>query len=296
MLNSFFILHSSENRRDDFQNKIGLRINMILHSLDDFETPEEIVRSERILIVDDEVSIRRILETRFKMLGFETASAGDGEEALVVFQKFNPDIVVLDIMMPKIDGYGVTKQIRSTSDTPIILLTALGDVGERITGLELGADDYVVKPFSPKELEARVKTILRRVSSSHSQSLMASENGGKSTASHESVQTASGGIGMIQLAGVKIDFVKRQVFRQNERIRLTGMEFCLLELLASNSGQPFSRGDILQHVWNYPSDQRIDTRVVDVHVSRLREKLELDKANPELILTARGIGYMFQKL
>ncbi len=266
----------------------------MLHSLDELDTPEETSRSERILIVDDEVSIRRILETRFKMLGFDTASAGDGEEALHMFERFNPDIVVLDIMMPKIDGYGVTKHIRSHSDTPIILLTALGDVGERIQGLELGADDYVVKPFSPKELEARVKTILRRVNAhpipnASCGTEVLSENGTVSS-------TNANGLGIIQIAGVKIDFVKRQVFRQNERIRLTGMEFCLLELLASHSGQPFSRADILQHVWNYPSDQRIDTRVVDVHVSRLREKLELDKANPELILTARGIGYMFQKL
>jgi two-component system, OmpR family, response regulator RpaB len=251
----------------------------------------EASRPERILIVDDEMSIRRILETRFKMLGFDTASAGDGEEALSLYQKFQPDIVVLDIMMPKIDGYGVTRQIRSTSETPIILLTALGDVSERITGLELGADDYVVKPFSPKELEARVKTILRRVSTSYT---VAINPGGLEESSMSNTSSAS--MNVIQVAGVKIDFVKRQVFRNNERIRLTGMEFCLLELLASNSGQPFNRADILQHVWNYPADQRIDTRVVDVHVSRLREKLEVDKSNPELILTARGIGYMFQKI
>jgi OmpR family response regulator RpaB len=268
----------------------------MLHSLDELDTPEEMSRSERILIVDDEVSIRRILETRFKMLGFDTASAGDGEEALTMFERFNPDIVVLDIMMPKIDGYGVTKHIRSHSDTPIILLTALGDVGERIQGLELGADDYVVKPFSPKELEARVKTILRRVNAHPSSNGLNGSDVSTENGSGAISPTNPNGLGIVQIAGVKIDFVKRQVFRQNERIRLTGMEFCLLELLASHSGQPFSRADILQHVWNYPSDQRIDTRVVDVHVSRLREKLELDKANPELILTARGIGYMFQKL
>jgi two-component system, OmpR family, response regulator RpaB len=261
--------------------------------LQDMPAEQESHRTERILIVDDEMSIRRILETRFKMLGFDTASAGDGEEALQMFEKFTPDIVVLDVMMPKIDGFGVTAQIRTVSETPIILLTALGDVSERIKGLELGADDYVVKPFSPKELEARVKTILRRVHSAGpgNGSGDATDGGGGGA------QGASpGNMNVINVAGVKIDFVKRQVFRANERIRLTGMEFCLLELLASNSGTPFSRADILQHVWNYPSDQRIDTRVVDVHVSRLREKLELDKANPELILTARGIGYMFQKI
>lgn len=235
-------------------------------------------RNEKIMIVDDEASIRRILETRFKMLGYETATAADGEEALDIFNKFSPDIVVLDIMMPKMDGYGVTKEIRKNHDTPIIILTALGDVAERITGLELGADDYVVKPFSPKELEARVKSILRRTFS---------KNGAPASKEASNVMV---------IGNIKIDTSKRQVFKKNERVRLTGMEFSLLELLVTNSGKPYSRGEILQHVWSYPPDHRIDTRVVDVHISRLRSKLENDISNPELILTARGIGYMFQKL
>lgn len=235
-------------------------------------------RSEKILIVDDEASIRRILETRFKMLGYETATASDGEEALDLFDKFKPDIMVLDIMMPKMDGYGVTKEVRKNNDTPIIILTALGDVAERITGLELGADDYVVKPFSPKELEARVKSILRR------------------TASRNGVPQAKETNNVIVVGNLKIDLNKRQVFKKNERVRLTGMEFSLLELLVSNSGRPYSRSEILQAVWSYPPENRIDTRVVDVHISRLRSKLETDVSNPELILTARGIGYMFQKI
>lgn len=235
-------------------------------------------RKEKVLVVDDEASIRRILETRFKMLGYETVTASDGEDALNVFNKFQPDLVVLDIMMPKLDGYGVTKEIRKSFDTPIIILTALGDVAERITGLELGADDYVVKPFSPKELEARVKSILRRTTN---------KNGAPSSREASNV---------IVIGSIKIDANKRQVFRKNERVRLTGMEFSLLELLVSNSGRPFSRGEILQHVWAYPPDHRIDTRVVDVHISRLRAKLENDISNPELILTARGVGYMFQKI
>lgn len=238
-------------------------------------------RKDKILVVDDEASIRRILETRFKMLGYEAATAGDGEEALEAFNRFKPDIVILDIMMPKMDGYGVTKEIRKNNDTPIILLTALGDVQERITGLELGADDYVVKPFSPKELEARVKSILRR-----------SSNTKTGTAAAPAKESQN----LINLGSIKIDMNKRQVYRKNERIRLTGMEFSLLELLVSNSGRPFSRSEILQHVWSYPPDHRIDTRVVDVHISRLRAKLENDISNPELILTARGIGYMFQKI
>lgn len=235
-------------------------------------------RTEKILIVDDEASIRRILETRFKMLGYDTATAGDGEEALDIYDKFNPDILVLDIMMPKMDGYGVTKEIRKNHDTPIIILTALGDVAERITGLELGADDYVVKPFSPKELEARVKSILRR------------------TFNKSGAAPVKESSNVLVIGSIKIDTSKRQVFKKNERVRLTGMEFSLLELLATNSGRPYSRGEILQHVWSYPPDHRIDTRVVDVHISRLRSKLENDISNPELILTARGIGYMFQKI
>ena len=214
------------------------------------------------------------------MVGYDVVVAEDGEEAISAFNKTNPDLVVLDVMMPKVDGYGVTREIRRTSDVPIIILTALGDVSERITGLELGADDYVIKPFSPKELEARVKAVLRR------------------TNNHESVGTTTGKAtkNVITTGNIKIDTARRQVFRKNERIRLTGMEFSLLELLVNNSGQAYSRNEILQHVWAYPPDHRIDTRVVDVHISRLRSKLETDPANPELILTARGIGYMFQRI
>ena len=118
---------------------------------------------ETILVVDDEASIRRILETRLSMIGYQVVTASDGEEALEAFRRTSPDLVVLDVMMPKLDGYGVCQELRKESDVPIVMLTALGDVADRITGLELGADDYVVKPFSPKELEARIRCVLRRV-------------------------------------------------------------------------------------------------------------------------------------
>lgn len=234
---------------------------------------------QKILVVDDEASIRRILETRLKMIGYDIETAADGEEAIAAFNRCNPDLIVLDVMMPKIDGYGVVREVRRTSDVPIIILTALGDVSERITGLELGADDYVIKPFSPKELEARVKAVLRRTSTKEAV-----------------VTTTKIPKNLITTGHIKIDTARRQVYRKNERIRLTGMEFSLLELLVNNSGQAYSRNEILQHVWAYPPDHRIDTRVVDVHISRLRSKLETDPANPELILTARGIGYMFQRI
>ena len=240
---------------------------------------EQDSHQQRILVADDEASIRRILEARLSMIGYDIVTATDGEEAIAAFNKYNPDLIVLDVMMPKIDGYGVTKEIRKTSDVPIIILTALGDVSERITGLELGADDYVIKPFSPKELEARVKAVLRRTNTKEAM-----------------IPASKTAKNVITTGNIRIDTARRQVFRKNERIRLTGMEFSLLELLVNNSGQAYSRNEILQHVWSYPPDHRIDTRVVDVHISRLRSKLETDPANPELILTARGIGYMFPRI
>lgn len=231
---------------------------------------------EQILVVDDEVSIRRILEARLSMIGYMVHSASNGEEALDLFHRHHPDMLVLDVMMPKLDGYGVCQEVRRESDVPIIMLTALGDVADRITGLELGADDYVIKPFSPKELEARIRSVLRRIDK---------DSGSGSVNS-----------GLIQVGQLRIDANKHQVFKGDGRIRLTGMEFSLLELLVSRSGEPFSRSEILKEVWGYTPERHVDTRVVDVHISRLRAKLEEDPANPELILTARGTGYLFQRI
>ena len=235
---------------------------------------------ETILVVDDEASIRRILETRLSMIGYKVVTACDGVEALELFQSTNPDLVVLDVMMPKLDGYGVCQELRKESDVPIVMLTALGDVADRITGLQLGADDYMVKPFSPKELEARIRCVLRRAS------------------------TSQGGVGgavgrnthVVMVGDLSVDFNRRQAHRGDERIRLTGMEFNLLELLISRSGEPISRLDMLEKVWGYKPERSSDSRVVDVHISRLRAKLEEDPDNPELILTARGMGYMFQRI
>jgi len=238
--------------------------------------PKLEIHKEKILVVDDEASIRRILETRLSMIGYDVVTAADGEEAIETFRNSEPDLVVLDVMMPKLDGYGVCQELRKESDVPIIMLTALGDVADRITGLELGADDYVVKPFSPKELEARIRSVLRRVDKVSATGIPSS--------------------GVIQINTIRIDTNKRQVYKGDERIRLTGMEFSLLELLVSRSGEPFSRAEILQEVWGYTPERHVDTRVVDVHISRLRAKLEDDPSNPELILTARGTGYLFQRI
>ena len=233
----------------------------------------------RILIADDEANIRRILETRMAMQGHVITCANNGAEALEIFRGFEPDLVVLDVMMPELDGFAVLERIRAQSEVPVILLTALSDVADRITGLQLGADDYMVKPFSPKELEARIRCVMRRAN--------------QSQAACGSSRTASN---VVVVGDLSLDFNRRQVHRGDERIRLTGMEFNLLELLISRSGEPISRGEMLENVWGYKPGKASDSRVVDVHVSRLRAKLELDPEDPELIITARGLGYMFQRL
>ncbi len=235
------------------------------------------IYNEKILVVDDEKSIRQILETRLSIRGYKVILAANGEEALYLFRKEQPNLVILDIMLPKIDGYEVCSKIRKESQVPIIMLTALGDISDRVMGLELGADDYVMKPFSPKELEARIRSVLRRTGSFN---ILASNNIDQS---------------ILKFGTLAIDTNKRQVFKGNERIKLTGMEFNLLELLVTKAGERLSRAMILDRVWGYTPERYLDTRVVDVHISRLRSKLEEDPSNPDLIITARGTGYMFQR-
>jgi two-component system, OmpR family, response regulator RpaB len=234
-------------------------------------------RKKKILIVDDEAMIRRILSTRLTMVGYEVAVACDGAEALEVFAEEKPDLVVLDVMMPKLNGLEVCQELRKTTGVPIIMLTALGDVADRITGLQMGADDYLPKPFSPKELEERINVILRRVHGSNM--AMSSDNP----------------VAGVLLAGpLRIETYKRQVFLNGDRIQLTGMEFDLLELLAGNAGKTVSRADILQKVWGDIPRHYADMRVVDVHVSRLRSKIGDNPKSPEFIHTDWGTGYFFQ--
>ena len=235
------------------------------------------IYNEKILVVDDETSIRQILETRLSIRGYKVILASNGEEALYMFKKESPNLVILDIMLPKIDGYEVCSEIRKKSQVPIIMLTALGDISDRVMGLELGADDYVMKPFSPKELEARIRSVLRRTDSSN---IVTEKRTNESR---------------LQIGTLVIYTNKRQVFKGKERIKLTGMEFNLLELLVTKAGERLSRSMILDRVWGYTPERYLDTRVVDVHISRLRSKLEEDPSNPDLIITARGTGYMFQR-
>ena len=237
------------------------------------------IHNEKILVVDDELSIRQILETRLSIRGYKVILAANGEEALFLFQKEQPNIVILDIMLPKIDGYEICTKLRKESQVPIIMLTALSDISDRIMGLELGADDYVMKPFSPKELEARIRSVLRRTNSTNKFIPL------KKTTNPN----------ILYIGKLSIDTNKRQVFKGAERIKLTGMEFNLLELLVTKAGERLSRSTILDKVWGYSPERYLDTRVVDVHISRLRAKLEEDPSNPDLIITARGTGYMFQR-
>lgn len=227
-----------------------------------------------ILVVDDEVPIRRILSARLSMMGYQVFTAADGVEALDIFERQHPDLIVLDVMMPNLDGYGVCQAIRQISRVPIIMLTALSDVRDRIAGLEMGADDYMVKPFSPKELESRVRCILRRLDA----------------VKQPKYQTK----GVIEIGSLHIDTNKRQVFRGQERISLTHMEFCLLELLASCPGVVVSRQELLQKVWGYNQESIVDTRTVEVHISRLRNKLKANSEDNEFIHTYRGVGYALQ--
>lgn len=228
----------------------------------------------RILVVDDEIAVRRILNTRLSMIGYDIITAADGDEALEIFWRERPDLVILDVMMPKRDGYYVCQEIRRESETPIIMLTALGDVADRITGLRFGADDYLVKPFSPKELEARIHCILRRTKKQQ-----------------DDIEEA----GVLRIANLVIDTNRRKVLQNGNVLRLTHIEFDLLHLLVNQAGSPLSRTDILTAIWGYVPRRHSDLRVVDVHVSRLRSKIEEDPRQPEFIITERGTGYLFRK-
>lgn len=223
----------------------------------------------KILVVDDEVSIVNIIGYSLMKEGYEYISANDGEEGLELFNKENPDLVLLDIMMPKMDGYAVCKKIREKSDVPIIMLTARADEVDKVLGLEMGADDYVTKPFSNRELMARVKANLRR------------------TAPSNNTQSAKGE----SFGDLQIDFDRYEVYKNGEPINLTLREFELLTFLATQKSQIFTRETLLQKVWGY--EYFGDVRAVDVTIRRLREKIEDDPGKPKYIITKRGIGYYF---
>jgi DNA-binding response OmpR family regulator len=224
-----------------------------------------------ILLVDDEAPIQRMLEFPLKKDGYNVVVAGDGEEALEKFRAGKFDLVVLDIMMPKLDGLEVCKEIRAESNVPIVMLTARADEVDKVIGLELGADDYMTKPFSLREFRSRVKAALRRA--------------GMSAETAPSDRT-------IEAGNVMIDPGKRVVTVSGEPITLTFMEFEILMALASEPGRVLTREALLERVWGDSAYR--DIRTVDVHIRHLREKIEPDPSNPEYILTVRNVGYRFR--
>jgi DNA-binding response OmpR family regulator len=227
--------------------------------------------SPTILLVDDEDSVRKVLAFPLEKDGYTVVQAGDGEEALSLFEQNDVDLVVLDIMLPRLDGLEVTKRLRAASSVPIIMLTARDDELDKVIGLELGADDYITKPFSIREFRSRVRAQLRRA---------------------RLPQTTPGGEDeRIERDGLVIDVPRRTVEVRGEPVQLTYVEFELLRALASSPGRVFSRRMLLENLWK-SADYR-DPRTIDVHVRHLREKLEADPRNPEYILTVRGVGYRF---
>ncbi len=222
----------------------------------------------RILLVDDEPSIQKMLVHALEREGFGVYAVGDGEAALEAFSSYDPHLMILDIMLPRIDGTEVCRRIRSQSEVPIIMLTAKDDEIDRVVGLELGADDYVTKPFAVRELVARVRAIMRRVS----------VPAGKSQED-------------LSYDGLRIHLPSRRVNVDGKDVDLTYTEFELLVTLASSPGRVFSRSTLLTRVWG---DEFRDERTVDVHIRHLREKIERDPRNPEFIHTARGVGYVFR--
>jgi DNA-binding response OmpR family regulator len=224
--------------------------------------------TRKILLVDDEPSLQKMLVHALEREGFQVQVAGDGEAALEAVGSYEPHLVILDIMLPKLDGTEVCRRIRQRSDVPIIMLTAKDDEIDRVVGLELGADDYVTKPFAVRELVARVRAIMRRSSVPAGQR--------QEDLSYD---------------GLKINLPSRRVSVEDEDVDLTYTEFELLVTLASNPGRVFSRSTLLTRVWG---DEFRDERTVDVHIRHLREKIERDPRNPEFIHTARGVGYVFR--
>jgi DNA-binding response OmpR family regulator len=225
----------------------------------------------RILLVDDEQAVQTLLTYPLRKEGYEVVGAMDGQEALDRFTGERFDLVVLDIMLPKLDGIEVCRRLRTRSQVPIIMLTAKGDEIDKVAGLEMGADDYITKPFSVREFRSRVKAVLRRAALAQPEAQFEEP---------------------IEAGELSIDFEKRSVVVRGESVRLTYVEFEILAALARAPGRVFSRTMLLERVWGDAAYR--DPRTIDVHIRHLREKLEQESKTPELILTVRGVGYRFR--
>ena len=217
----------------------------------------------RVLVVDDDAALSEMLGIVLRGEGFDPVFCGNGTDALQAFRDSKPDLVLLDLMLPGLDGVDVCRAIRAEAGTPIVMLTAKSDTVDVVVGLESGADDYIVKPFKPKELVARIRARIRRTDVPAAQVLTAGD--------------------------LQIDITAHTVCRNDEVLSLTPLEFDLLACLARKPGQVFTREVLLQEVWGYRHSA--DTRLVNVHVQRLRAKVERDPENPEIVVTVRGVGY-----
>lgn len=226
---------------------------------------------KRILIVEDEPSIAEVVSLYMKRAGYQVQIAVDGRQAMTIFERQIPDLVILDLMLPEVDGLALTRWLRDRSDVPIIMVTARREEIDRITGLEMGADDYVVKPFSPQELVSRVRAVLRRL--------------GREQSEAESDRSLS-------FDGLTIDPRSRVVTVKESEVELTAKEFDVLYLLAHHPKQVFTRDQLLERVWG--GAEYIDAGTVTVHMRRLREKIEAEPSKPQRLLTVWGVGYKFE--
>lgn len=226
--------------------------------------------NKKILLVEDEKTLAKALKFNLEKEGFIVEAAFDGEEALNAMAAGEPALVILDLMLPKIDGFEVCRSIRRSSNVPIIMLTARDEDIDKILGLELGADDYMTKPFNVRELLARIKAILRRT-----------------------VPQTAAGLQIIKAGDLQVDVIRRKVTVKEREISLTAREYAMLVFLASNPGKVYSREQLLGEIWG--EDYRGDIRTVDVHVRHLREKIEAFPADPDLLLTVWGTGYKFKE-
>ncbi|HEX4033207.1 MAG TPA: response regulator transcription factor [Solirubrobacteraceae bacterium] len=217
-----------------------------------------------VLVVDDEPSVRDVVVRYLQQAGYQTLEAGDGNAARELLEQDMPSLIVLDLMLPGMDGLALCRWIRERSELPVIMITALGEETDRLTGLELGADDYLTKPFSPRELVARVQAVLRRTSPPASPQ-------------------------PVEIGELVIDPARREVRRAGAPLRLTTLEFDLLWFLATNPNRVFERGELMRNVWGYTS--QLDTGTVTVHMRRLRSKIEKDPSRPRHLETVWGSGY-----
>ena len=230
---------------------------------------------QRILIVDDDANIAELISLYLMKECYETMIVGDGEEALRVFPEFKPNLVLLDLMLPGMDGYQVCRELRSGSQVPVIMLSAKGEIFDKVLGLELGADDYMIKPFDSKELVARVKAVLRRYQAVPAPAPSSTQQGE-----------------YVEYPDLIVNLTNYSVIYNGHSVEMPPKELELLYFLASSPNQVFTREQLLDHIWGY--EYIGDTRTVDVHIRRLREKIEANPSEPRYVHTKWGVGYYFQ--